>query len=1008
MNPFPLVSSDFAAFFEAANGYPPFPWQERLVQRVIDDGAWPECIDVPTGAGKTSCIDIAVFALACAATLPPTQRRAPRRIFFVVDRRVIVDEAFEHASDLADKLSRASDGMLANVAANLRAIAGDSPEAEPLSAVQLRGGVYRDDRWVRDPVQATVIASTVDQIGSRLLFRGYGLRGGYVAPIHAGMVGNDALIILDEAHCANPFRQTLDAVRRYRDWATSEVSVTPFATTILSATPPVGIAEPAIFRIDDADRANPKLAGRIQASKPATLHLIDKAKGKKAGAEIAKAIVQEVRGLLRIAPNPAIGVIVNRVRTAQDIHAALSESDEFDCVLLTGRMRSLDKDAVITRWLGMLRPTDKPHELNRPIVVVATQTLEVGANLDFDALVTECAAFDALRQRFGRLNRGGRPGASPARILARADLIGVDKNNDAANPDPVYGHALARTWDWLGGDGAEVDFGVAAIDMRIADAGEARGPLLQRLSAPSPDAMVLTTPHLDVLAQTSPEPAYSPEVSRFLHGNASDNSSVMVCWRADLDDMDDHKRQSRAWREAVSLCPPTAAECMPVPIAVIRAWLRGAPLEHGDSDLEIADAAEEGRATRRLPLPFLRWLGPEHPETKLQSQPNQIRPGDTIVVPTRHRHPEHLGHIPAGVALDQAEHANFVLRRRVLLRLHPEMLKTWPTDLDPDLRDYFHTLATQPFQDEAPDAEALKTRLRQLRDAQPTHWCGQAATMLLRTRWKTVPLSGKYGWALVGARAVRANEIPKSWVETQSTAYRAALDFSDEDSGSSATVPVTLFEHLDGVGDWANRFAQALGLPEALIADLKLAACLHDLGKADPRFQSLLNGGNPWLARLSGQLLAKGGKLPRSLEPLRRTEHAARYPLGARHELLSVRLAESDPAILAAANDPDLVLHLVASHHGRCRGFAPAIRDDAPLNVTVNFDGHSLTASSATGLERLDSGVSERFWRLVRRYGWWGLAWLESILRLADWNRSAQEQVDAERSQAENDQEKVA
>ena len=110
-----------------------------------------------------------------------------------------------------------------------------------------------------------------------------------------------------------------------------------------------------------------------------------------------------------------------------------------------------------------------------------------------------------------------------------------------------------------------------------------------------------------------------------------------------------------------------------------------------------------------------------------------------------------------------------------------------------------------------------------------------------------------------------------------------------------------------------------------------------------------------------------------------------------RHELLSVALAQESAAVRERAHDWDLVLHLVASHHGWGRPFAPLVLDPNPQVVTIDFEGTKLTSSSAHGLERFDSAIPERFWMLVCRYGYWGLAWLEAILRLADHRESERE-----------------
>ncbi len=278
-----LTAAQFPEFFQALWDKTPFPWQSALAERVLADqaDAWPAAITLPTASGKTACLDIAVFALAAQAARLTRDKplTAPRRIFFVVDRRVIVDEAYDRAACMAMRLDLARDGILKDVAERLRLLAGGEKEP-PLACFQLRGGIYRDDSWARSPIQPTIVCSTVDQVGSRLLFRAYG-RSFRAWSLQAGLVGNDSLILLDEAHCAQPFMQTLKAVTRYRQWAENPVE-SPFHLVVMTATPPPGVARFPDAATEQANREHPVLKRRIEATKPCRLVVADKAHGKDA------------------------------------------------------------------------------------------------------------------------------------------------------------------------------------------------------------------------------------------------------------------------------------------------------------------------------------------------------------------------------------------------------------------------------------------------------------------------------------------------------------------------------------------------------------------------------------------------------------------------------------------------------------------------------------------------------------------------------------------------------
>ena len=214
---------------------------------------------------------------------------------------------------------------------------------------------------------------------------------------------------------------------------------------------------------------------------------------------------------------------------------------------------------------------------------------------------------------------------------------------------------------------------------------------------------------------------------------------------------------------------------------------------------------------------------------------------------------------------------------------------------------------------------------------------------------------------------------------------------SEDDDSSFRQVQVRLREHSAHVRDLAAEFAESVGFSPPIVRALRVAGWLHDVGKADARFQRWLVGGSEVRAAMVDEPLAKSALPAGSAAERRLARRRAGYPDGYRHELLSLAMIEESTSILDGEPERDLILHLVASHHGWCRPFAPPVDHPDDIVVALNHDGISLQAGTRHRRSRLDSGVGDRFWRLVDRYGRWGLAWLEAVMRLADHRASEME-----------------
>ena len=163
----------------------------------------------------------------------------------------------------------------------------------------------------------------------------------------------------------------------------------------------------------------------------------------------------------------------------------------------------------------------------------------------------------------------------------------------------------------------------------------------------------------------------------------------------------------------------------------------------------------------------------------------------------------------------------------------------------------------------------------------------------------------------------------------------------------------TVDEHCVRVGTTARRIGEALALAPELVGALETAGAWHDRGKARRAWQRAA-GVPP-----DGPPLAKS----------RRGRFRPEWLGGYRHEFGS--LADAERALPEDTPHRDLILHLVAAHHGWARPGFPRREHWDPDD------------SSRSNRERAVR-TAHRFARLQAQYGPWRLAWLEALVKAAD------------------------
>lgn len=891
---------EFDAVYRALTGHDgACRWQYRLFCD-LEAGRFPSDIELATGLGKTSIIALWALALGRAIRCPPC--RVPRRLAYIVDRRVVVDQASEFAEEVRTRMENAADDRTSPLHDFAVALRDAGCISGVLETSTLRGQREQDTRWRDDPSRPAIIVGTVDMIGSRLLFSGYGRVGPWSRSLEAGLLGQDCLVVLDEAHLCSPFAATLAAIERHQSRLAPFAAIRMGATTapvtdLLSRTPGLPADAPREpFRLREDEVCEEKVRDRLLAPKWITLIEADEAAGERLAAWAVEKVTQE--------PGAAVGMVLNTVaearRCVESLRTKLAERgiqlNDVDLVIVTGSMRGWDRDAVTnsTEYGRFRCGRDRSVLFGRPAFLVATSCIEVGADIDCDHLATEVCAADSLIQRLGRVNRLGLRKEAGSSVM----VVGKPDSDTPAGRVFLRLQELEKHGPLSGSAGT--------LPGCLLAGSQARSLLEVRVPPPA-----LTPAVLDDLSMTSKYPRTDArvDVSRWLHGSVEDASLyVEIAWRAELDWITDVEGAARLLL-SFPVAPRETARCPIYEAVELLAMVR--------------DRAGSDHSLGTRCVFFFRDGVPEgHPLRSLPTDEDELRRllyNALVVLPASvggydGRFVDATATNPVVDVAEDAQPSNRAQRRRLRVRSGWFALTR---DESVAQRVYIDPATTK---EELPAAGA------------------QAVSSLFGQGWRLVASAGD------GQSGVLVARQDQHVVE----------EAEDDDAALGFRQPVLLDKHLADAREKARLLCERLSVNDERVRSAVLeGAGGHDVGKDCP-----------WWQRAVGSLT----KPPVAKSGQEEFNHAINQ--GYRHELGSV--AKLQQAASVTSMEPcaaDLLLHLVAAHHGHGRpGFRPEAMGPIPTSA----------------LKKTIDAVPARFARVQATHGWWGLAWLEALVKAAD------------------------